>query len=129
MPRSPKMSLPFRSSEQNFVCISRLSHACYMPCLHELITLIISGEAYKLWSSSLCSLLPLRSKHSLQHPVLKHPQSMFFPFAPVNTEDPSVPYTLHCVQAAWVRNLVSHTKGRIQTEGVCEQGAEDNICT
>jgi len=32
MPRSSKWSLPFRSSDKNFVHISHLFHACYMPC-------------------------------------------------------------------------------------------------
>jgi len=31
-PRSSKVSLPFRISNQNFVCISHLSDACYMIC-------------------------------------------------------------------------------------------------
>jgi hypothetical protein len=31
MPRSSKWSHPFRFSDQNFVYISHLSHACYMP--------------------------------------------------------------------------------------------------
>jgi hypothetical protein len=30
-------------------------------------------------SPSSCHFLPLRSKYSLQRPVLKHPQSMFIP--------------------------------------------------
>jgi hypothetical protein len=44
-----------------------------------------SGQ-YKLWTSPLCSFLPifrhlilLRSKYSPHHPVHKHPQSMFLP--------------------------------------------------
>jgi hypothetical protein len=47
-----------------------------------LITLKILGEACKLWCSSLqsspasCHFLPLRSKFSSHHAVLKHPQFM-----------------------------------------------------
>jgi hypothetical protein len=44
------------------------------------------GEEFKLWRSSLCSftstslyLISLRSKYFPQHPVLKHPQSVFLP--------------------------------------------------
>jgi hypothetical protein len=33
MPRSSTWSLPFRLSNQNIVCISHLSHVCYMTCL------------------------------------------------------------------------------------------------
>jgi hypothetical protein len=51
--------------------------------LCDMIVLIILGEEYKSRSSSLCSflhsLVPLRSKYPPQHPVLKHPQSMFLP--------------------------------------------------
>jgi hypothetical protein len=50
------------SSDHNFVCIY-LSHACYMS----------------LPSHSFLYFLLLRSTYSPQHPVLKHPQSMFFP--------------------------------------------------
>jgi hypothetical protein len=31
MPRPSKQSLCFRFFDQNFMCISHLSHACYMP--------------------------------------------------------------------------------------------------
>jgi hypothetical protein len=56
MLRSSERSLRFRFSNQNIVCISHLSHACYMlrPSHHpSFITLIIFGEACNLWSFSL----------------------------------------------------------------------------
>jgi len=60
MPRSSDWSLPFRFSGLNFVCISQLSllSTCSTHViLLDLITLLICGEAYKLWSSLLCSLM------------------------------------------------------------------------
>jgi len=53
--RSSDLCLPFRFSNQNFICTSHISHACYVPRPSHpsgLITVIISAEAYKLWSSS-----------------------------------------------------------------------------
>jgi len=53
--------------------------------LLDLFTLIICGAVNKLWSSqyvvfsSLLPLLPLWSKYSPQHRVLKYPKSLFFP--------------------------------------------------
>jgi hypothetical protein len=46
----------FRFSNQNIVCISPM-HATLPLILLDLVTLIMSGEVYKLWNSSLCSLL------------------------------------------------------------------------
>jgi hypothetical protein len=48
-PKSSEWSLPFTFYDQNFVCISHLTRACYM--LHlilDLITLMILSEGYKL---------------------------------------------------------------------------------
>jgi hypothetical protein len=47
--------------------------------LRSLITVLTLGFSLCIFSSS-CFSLSLRSKYSLQHPVLKHPQPMFFPF-------------------------------------------------
>jgi hypothetical protein len=73
-------------SNQNFVCISHFPHTHYLPSLfrprfHHLNT---SSEEHKQWSSSLCSFLqsPVTSPDSKcysRHPVVKHPQSLFFP--------------------------------------------------
>jgi hypothetical protein len=88
-PRSPEWSLPFRLPNQNLY--SFLNYPMRATCLVnliplDLIILIIFGEAYKLCSSSLssflqldCHLIPLRSKYSTTHPLLKCPQSVVFP--------------------------------------------------
>jgi len=54
--------------------------------LLDFITQTIFGEEYRSLSSLLCSfpplpcyLVPLRSKYSPQHPILKHPQPTFLP--------------------------------------------------
>jgi len=65
--RFSNWSLSLRFSSQNFVCISHIP--MWDTCtthfyVFELITLTIFGEAYKLWSSSLCPLL-----HSHYHYV------------------------------------------------------------
>jgi len=67
---SPEWSLPFRFSDQNVVFVSHLSHSCYIPCLSDpcLITVVISGEAYTLWSSSSCCVLQPPATSSLLGP-------------------------------------------------------------
>jgi hypothetical protein len=87
--RSSEWSPSFRLSDQNFICISHLSHACYLPRSSHPpwrdLNLIIFDEAYKLWISSLRILeLPITStllgpNILLRNSVLKYPQSMFFP--------------------------------------------------
>jgi len=60
--QTSERSLPFRFSDQNFVCISHVSRACYMPTyllLLHFITLIMLREASILRSSSVCRLLQL----------------------------------------------------------------------
>jgi len=81
--RSPKWSL---RSATEIVYIFHLYHPyCMSWQFHpHLMTLIISGEACKLWSSLLCSLLqpPSTSSqviYSPQHHVVRHPQCIFSP--------------------------------------------------
>jgi hypothetical protein len=71
MHRCSKWFPTFRFSNHNFVRISDLSHPLYMPThrnLLVLITLTISYEAWKLRSSSFCSLLHPPTPSSLLRP-------------------------------------------------------------
>jgi len=63
-------SLPFRFPDQNFVFISHISHACYMPhpSVLDLLALITFCEEYKLCSSSLYSPLQPSATSSLLGP-------------------------------------------------------------
>jgi hypothetical protein len=68
IPRSPRWPLPFRFSDRNFVYIPHIPNACHTSCPSPSFnwsTLIIFGLTYRLWSSSLCSLLqpPATSSH------------------------------------------------------------------
>jgi hypothetical protein len=78
----------FRLSHQNPICIRPLPHSCYMPWPSHPPWLDHSNYIWRRvqvkkllimqFSPTTCHFISLRSK-SPQHPVLKHPQSMFLP--------------------------------------------------
>jgi len=83
------ISLPYRVSNRHFVSSSRLFHSCYMHCLSHPLTY---GLPNNIWwsvkvmkllnmqsSPATCNFLPLWSTYCHEHPVLNHPQSIFFP--------------------------------------------------
>jgi hypothetical protein len=74
---------PIYSSVRDFVHISLLSHACYIPIhliLHDLITQITFGEAYKLWSSTFRKSSPSsRNFHLLESKFLFSTKKSVYP--------------------------------------------------
>jgi hypothetical protein len=82
---SSQWSLPFRLSHQYPMCIFLLPYSCYIPCssnpnsnytwrrVQDMKLLIMQ------FSPTSCHFISLLSKYSPQHPVLKHPQSLFRP--------------------------------------------------
>jgi len=88
-PKTSKWSLTFSIYNQNIVCISLIFHACYMPRPsnppwfdqpnNTWRKVEVMRLSIKQSSSDSCHFFPLSSKYPPQHPVLKHPQSMFLP--------------------------------------------------
>jgi hypothetical protein len=80
MPKTSEWFLPFRYSNQNFVCTFHLSHACYVPCTshppcpYHPNNIWCGVQVMKplIMQSSPASrhFLSLRSKYSPQRPVL-----------------------------------------------------------
>lgn len=77
-PTSVKWYLPFRFPIWNFVCTSRLCNASHLPWSDHLNN-IWCLQTSLLWNFLQPPVIPLRSKY-FQHFVLKHLQSMFFPW-------------------------------------------------
>jgi len=85
MPVSSKLYLYFRFSKWNLACISHISHSCYVP--HPSHPPSFNHPYSILWRIQIMKLLiqfflpsvsSHRSRDSLQHPVFRHPQSVFF---------------------------------------------------
>jgi len=86
MPKSSKWSLPFTFSDQNFVCTSHLCSEWSMHCPYHSLwfdhpnniwrsTQVMELFIMQFYPSPTSSFL--RPKYSPQHPVLRHPQSVF----------------------------------------------------
>jgi hypothetical protein len=95
------LSPSFRFPHQNPVHASPLTHTRYMP--HSSLSSLFKYPKSNGWELQIikllimslsplpCHLVLLRPKYSSQHPILKHPQPMFFPqcewlsFTPIQT--------------------------------------------
>jgi hypothetical protein len=72
-------------SHQNFSWIFQFSHVCCTPYPAHILILIVFGRNTSYEAPHLqlypafCYLIPLGSRFSPQHPVLKHPKPAFFP--------------------------------------------------
>jgi len=81
MPRSSKLSFPFRFSGQNFICLSHSSHTFYMLCPshspsfdhpnNTWWSMLIMKPLLMQSSSSSSHFLLFRSSYSSQHSVVK----------------------------------------------------------
>jgi hypothetical protein len=119
-PNSSKCS-SLQVFQLNALCISHLSHACYMPRPSHSHWLVHPDNTWwsvqfiKLFimhsSSSSRHFLWLRSKYTPQHPVLKYPQSMCFPYRARDQVSHPYPYkTLYGFNAMTIPvNLLFHT--------------------
>jgi len=86
LPSRPSVPIPSRYPTKSLYpfLISPIRAICPTHLTSDFITLIISGEEQKLLNThhsmfSNLLLFPLRSRYSPQLPILRHPQSMFFP--------------------------------------------------
>jgi len=88
MPSSSRWLLSFRFPHQNFTFISLLSYTCHPSCVPHSCFNQLNSIWWGLWTTKLlimqfsavpCYLLPCRPQYVPQHPLLEHPQFMFFP--------------------------------------------------